>query len=265
MSLGGSARLSLMRFVTDSGIEVPIVTTEQMREIDRIAVDETGPNLFQMMENAGRNLALQAMELLGAKWNRASMIVLAGGGGNGGGGICAARHLANRGLDVTLCLSEPHRLRSVVEFQRKIFSSTQGREISLVDLSRQTPDFIVDALIGYGLASAPTGLTAELIQWANHSGAPILSLDVPSGIDSTTGHTPGDFIVAQCTMTLALPKSGLAPDKAGDLVLADIGVPRMTFERAGVPHASPFDNRFRVPLIRHEISSGFGSEQCGAE
>jgi len=48
-------------------------------------------------------------------------------------------------------------------------------------------------------------------------------------------------------------------------VLADIGVPRMTFERAGVPHASPFDNRFRVPLIRHEISSGFGSEQCGAE
>ena len=265
MSLGGSARLSLMRFVTDSGIEVPIVTTEQMREIDRIAVDETGPNLFQMMENAGRNLALQAMELLGAKWNRASMIVLAGGGGNGGGGICAARHLANRGLDVTLCLSEPHRLRSVVEFQRKIFSSTQGREIRIADLSRQTPDLIIDALIGYGLASAPVGLTAELIRWANHSGAPILSLDVPSGIDSTTGHTPGDFIVAQCTMTLALPKSGLVPDKTGDLVLADIGVPRMTFERAGVPHASPFDNRFRVPLIRHEISSGFGSEQCGAE
>jgi len=71
--------------------------------------------------------------------------------------------------------------------------------------------------------------------------------------------------VAQCTMTLALPKSGLISDKAGDLVLADIGVPRTTFERAGVPHASPFDNRFRVPLIRHEISSGFGSEQCGAQ
>src|SRR5262252_6871963 len=99
-SLRGFAPTSRMRCVTDSGIEVPVVTTEQMREIDRIAVDETGPNLFQMMENAGRNLALQAMEVLGAKWSRASMIVLAGGGGNGGGGICAARHLANRGLNV---------------------------------------------------------------------------------------------------------------------------------------------------------------------
>ena len=254
----GSAHPLLMRCVTDTGIEVPVVSTEQMRKIDRIAVEETGPNLFQMMENAGRNLALQAIEVLGAKWNRASMIVLAGGGGNGGGGICAARHLANRGLDVSLCLSEPLRLGPVVDFQRKIFSSTPGREISIADLRRQTPDLIVDALIGYGLESAPAGLTTELIRWANYSGAPILALDVPSGIDSTTGHTPGDFIAARWTMTLALPKSGLVPDKTGDLVLADIGIPRATFERVGMPHASPFDNRFRVPLIRHETSVGLG-------
>ena len=246
----GSAHPSLMRCVTDSGIEVPVVTTEQMRKIDRIAVEETGPNLLQMMENAGRNLALQAMEVLGTQWNRASMIVLAGGGGNGGGGICAARHLANRGLDVTLCLSEPHRLGPVVELQRKIFNSTQGREIGIGDLQRQTPDLIVDALIGYGLQAAPAGLTADLIRWANGSGAPILALDVPSGVDSTTGLTPGAFIRARWTMTLALPKSGLLPEKTGDLVLADIGIPRATFERIGVPYTSPFGNRFRVPLTR---------------
>src|SRR5262249_62008450 len=75
-----------LRWVTDAGIEVPVVTTEQMREIDRIAINETGPNLFQMMENADRNLALQVLDILGSKWNRASVIVLAGGGGNGGGG-----------------------------------------------------------------------------------------------------------------------------------------------------------------------------------
>ncbi len=88
----------VMRWFTDSGIAVPVVTTDQMREIDRIAIDETGPNLFQMMENAGRNIALQVMEILGVRRNTAKAIVLAGGGGNGGGGICAARYLANRDL-----------------------------------------------------------------------------------------------------------------------------------------------------------------------
>ncbi len=238
------------RWFTDSAIEVPIVTTEQMREIDRVAVEQTGPNLFQMMENAGRNLALQVMEILGATWNRAAIIVLAGSGGNGGGGICAARHLANRGANVMLCLAEPHRLGAVPALQRRIFNSAAGTEIGIAGLERHARDLIVDALIGYGLASAPAGLTADLIRWANQSGAPILALDVPSGVDSTTGLTPGDFIRARWTMTLALPKSGLAPEKTGDLVLADIGIPRATFDRAGVTYVAPFGDRFRVPLSR---------------
>jgi len=68
----------------------------KMREVDRVAMDETGPNLFQMMENAGRNLAELAFEKIGEGWRNAKIVVLAGTGGNGGGGICAARHLANR-------------------------------------------------------------------------------------------------------------------------------------------------------------------------
>ena len=91
-------------FFTDTGIKVPSVTTAQMIEVDRVAMEETGPNLFQMMENAGRNLALQAIDCLGTRWQKANIIVLAGSGGNGGGGICGARHLANRGAKVTLCL-----------------------------------------------------------------------------------------------------------------------------------------------------------------
>jgi hypothetical protein len=67
-------------------MEVPAVTAEQMREVDRVAMQETGPNLFQMMENAGRNLAALSMELLGNGWQQASYLVLAGSGGNGGGG-----------------------------------------------------------------------------------------------------------------------------------------------------------------------------------
>jgi NAD(P)H-hydrate epimerase len=243
-----------IQWFTDSGIAVPVVNTEQMREIDRIAIEETGPNLFQMMENAGRNLALQVMEVLGVRRNTAKVIVLAGTGGNGGGGICAARHLANRAVDVKLCLSAVERLGAVEIFQRKVFTSALGMEISLADVWREAPDLIVDALIGYGLKSAPADSVEQLIRWANGTGAPILALDVPSGVDSTTGATPGEFIAARWTMTLALPKSGLVPEKTGHLTLADIGIPPETYRRASVPYTAPFDARFRVPLIRRSDS-----------
>lgn len=94
-------------FFTATGVEVPAFTADQMREIDRIAMEETGPNLFQMMENAGRNLALLAIEFLGQDWTNSRVVVLAGEGGNGGGGICAARHLANRDIQVRLCCRTP--------------------------------------------------------------------------------------------------------------------------------------------------------------
>jgi len=239
-----------MRYVTDSGIEVPAVTTDQMREIDRVATEETGPNLFQMMENAGRNLAMQTIEVLGARWKGGRVVVLAGGGGNGGGGICAARHLANRGIDVRLCLADPGRLGPVPAFQRKIFASTPGTEIDIARVEDGACDVILDALIGYGLRSAPAGPVAALIRWANRAGAPILALDVPSGVDATTGDAPGDFVRTRWTMTLALPKTGLGPDKAGEVILADLGIPEQTYRRAGVPYRTPFDARFLVPLNR---------------
>ena len=88
------------RFITDNGIEVPAVTREQMVEVDRVAIEDTGPNLLQMMENAGRNLAEQALSSLGDSWREANIVVLAGSGGNGGGGICGARHLANHGAQM---------------------------------------------------------------------------------------------------------------------------------------------------------------------
>ena len=234
------------RFVTEGGVRVAAVTAETMREIDRLAVHETGPNLFQMMENAGRSLAMHALDVLGARWRHSLVVVLAGGGGNGGGGICAARHLANRDVDVILVLSDPDRLGEVPAAQRKIFASTRGREGAT---STATPDLILDALIGYGLREAPRGRTAELIAWANASEAPVVSLDVPSGMDATTGNRPGVSVQPNSTLTLALPKTGLvvAPGR-GDLWLADLGIPRATFERAGVAYVDPFGPHYRVRL-----------------
>lgn len=238
------------RFFTESGVEVPALTTEQMREVDRIAIEETGPNLYQMMENAGRNLATLAILLLGKGWQKAKVVVLAGSGGNGGGGVCAARHLANRNVKVYLCLANSERLSEVPAFQRKVFQFTCGEEVDISDLRYQHVDLVLDALIGYGLQSAPRGTVQKLMQWARESDAPILSLDVPSGLDSTTGETHGDYIQATWTMTLALPKTGLLSDKIGKLYLADIGIPEETFRRVNPNYSSPFNGDFIVELKR---------------
>jgi len=220
-----------------------------MREIDWIAVEETGPNLYQMMENAGRNLAETTVEMLGLDWRGMQTVILAGTGGNGGGGICAARHLANRGLDVRLALTSVEKLREVPAYQRKIFLSTGGKEVGHRELMLLSPDLIIDAVIGYSLHAAPRGAAVDLIRWANECGAPILSLDVPSGTDATSGERPGEFIRADRTLSLALPKTGLASTPAGDLFLADLGIPVAAYNRAGVDYSSPFDERYVIPIF----------------
>ncbi len=239
----------MQKFYTETGIHVPAVSAGQMQEIDRIAMEQTGPNLFQMMENAGRNLAELTIKLLGDHWNKARILVIAGTGGNSGGGICAARHLSNRNAQVNLCLTNASGLAEVTAFQRKVFHSTFGHEIGTYQLNDDSYDFVIDALIGYSLKGPPTGITLELIQWANQAGAPILSLDLPSGIDANDGSALGEFIHSGWTMTLALPKLGLLKGKTGHLFLADIGIPVSVYRKLGLNYASPFEDSYIVPLI----------------
>ncbi len=240
-----------LRYFTDTGIEVPAVTTEQMIEVDRVTIEDTGPNLLQMMENTGRNLAQQAIVSLGETWRRANIVVLAGNGGNGGGGICAARHLANRGAQVRLCLVSPDRLGAAGRWQRHIYQATPGREVPIHSLtsSNEPVDIILDALIGDSLREAPRGNALGLIKWADGAGTPILAQDIPSGVNATTGETPGEYINARWTLTLALAKTGLLPEHTGHLVLADIGIPpgAYAWETLKLPYTPPFEERFLVP------------------
>ena len=235
-------------FVSDAGVEVPAVSAAQMREVDRIATEESGPNLFQMMENAGRNLASLSIQLLTPVWHDALVVVLSGPGGNGGGGICAARHLANHGAKVWLCLADTEHLDSAPAYQRKVFASTPGTEVDSKQLIDTRPDLIVDALLGYSLGGAPRGRAAQLIEWANATKAPILALDLPSGLDATTGNVPGAVITPRWTMTVALPKTGLLTERVGELYLADIGIPPAVYQRVKLLYRTPFDHRYRVPI-----------------
>ncbi len=205
------------------------LTEEQMREVDRAMIEDLHIGLVQMMENAGRNLADVALRCFTAT----TAVVLAGSGGNGGGGLVAARHLANRGAAVTIVLSHPDSAMSpVAALQLDI-----ARRIGIAVLDEPPDaDLVIDALIGYSLRGDPRGRSAELIAWANHQPAPVLALDTPSGLDVTSGRAASPCVQATVTMTLALPKIGLlkAPEHVGELLVADISVPRLVYERMGI-------------------------------
>ena len=227
-------------FELKSGAQVPSVTVNQMREVDRLMIMDFHIDLVQMMENAGRNLA----DLACTEFKPQTVTVLAGPGGNGGGGLVAARHLHNRGIQVGVVLTN-QKLDTVSAHQLDI-SSRMGIPV----LERPLPtDLVIDAMIGYGLKGEPLKRTADLIQWANDRDSPILALDTPSGLDLTTGQVALSCIRATATMTLALPKVGLADaDVAGNIYLADISVPHLLYERMKISVPNIFETAHVVEL-----------------
>ncbi len=212
--------------------DVPYLTTEQMIEVDRAMIDDFGIDLVRMMENVGRNLAHLARErFLDGDPRGKRVVVLAGSGGNGGGALVAARRLHGYGAAVEAFLTRPD-VTSVPAAQLAILREI-GVLTSVGVVPSGAPDLIIDGLIGYSLQGNPRGATADLISWANESSAPVLSLDTPSGLDTSTGVVFEPAIAAEATMTLALPKKGLqeATQLVGELYLADISVPTELYAR----------------------------------
>lgn len=242
-----------LTFTTAAGQKIAPITVPVMREIDRLAVTETGPNLYQMMENAGRNLAELTLSQLGENRHQPQVLVLAGPGGNGGGGLCAGRHLANRGLSVSYALSDRASMTDVAARQLELLVLAGGRETDPSTPGSAAPDIVLDALIGYSLRGAPSGMAAELIDWLNASRHRVISLDVPSGVDAGTGETPGVYVRPSVTLTLAWPKTGLLPELTGELWLGDLGIPPAVYTRAGVAgFVSPFTGGYLVRLTAGE-------------
>jgi len=237
-----------MIFRTEDGIVVPSVTADQMREVDRIAVEEFGLGILQMMENAGRNLAENVIDLVGETGG--DVAILAGGGGNGGGGLCCARHLHNRGFRVWVVLDrEAAMLKGAARNQLRILraAGVQPADPSQARNALDRAQIVVDALIGYSLRGAPRGRAAELIDLCNERAARVISLDVPSGLDATSGQAPGQVVRPDRTLTLALPKTGLR-SVPGELYLADIGIPPEVYQQLGLTVKPPFGGRYWVRL-----------------
>ncbi|WP_123533353.1 NAD(P)H-hydrate epimerase [Halosimplex salinum] len=230
-------------FETGQGQSVTAVTAEEMRAVDRVAVETFGLGLLQMMENAGRNIASHVRER-----GREGVTVLAGNGGNGGGGLCAARHLANREIPVSVVLDrDPDDLDGAARSQYDTLAAmgvpVGGGPDALTDSDAAV---VVDALVGYGLEGPLRGTPADLLRAVDEDST-VVSLDVPSGLNATTGERAGVVADSDSVVTLALPKTGLAGLDA-DLVLADIAVPSGVYEAFDIPYANPFRDGYRVSL-----------------
>jgi len=204
------------------------LTAEEMADADKEAIESYGIDVLALMENAGVATAHLAKKMLGEVQDR-KVHCLVGRGNNGGDGLVAARHLYNWGADVEVILAgERSDLRDVPARQMAIVEK-MGIPVVGAEAESEKARLLIDALLGYGSRGDPREPVASAIRNANDSKIPILAVDIPSGLDATTGE-PGDpAIIAQSTVTFGLPKTGFLNPKArryvGELYLADISMP----------------------------------------
>ena len=212
------------------------LTRDEVRAIDRRAIEEFGVPGAVLMENAGRGAA-EVLLSLGA---RGPVVVCCGKGNNGGDGFVIARHLDNRGVPVRVLLfAKPDELTGDAAINCEIVRRSGvplevrgGQPVDVESLRRElaAAGWVVDALFGTGLAGAVRPPFDRVIAAINASGAQVLAVDIPSGLDCDTGAPLGPTVRAQHTVTFVAPKTGFAETTArawlGTVHVVDIGAPR---------------------------------------
>jgi hydroxyethylthiazole kinase-like uncharacterized protein yjeF len=201
-----------------------------MRRLDERAIVKFGIPALCLMENAGWAVADEAIAMLGRK---KKVLILCGAGNNGGDGFVAARHLLNKGLAPVVLFSgdagrmkEPAAINygSIRRLKIKVLKPTPRVLASLKQY-----DLIIDAFYGIGLSFDLGGLCYQIVEAVNASGVPVLAVDIPSGLDATTGKVRGICVKAKRTVTFAFAKKGMfitdGPKHTGKVIVADIGIP----------------------------------------
>jgi len=224
------------------------LTRDEVRGIDARAADEFGMNTLVLMENAGRGAAdlFRDLSFEGEGAAPPRVLILCGPGNNGGDGGVVARHLDSWGYDVRVVwFADPARLRGDAAAQWGILDRSGIDQAHWHDETPDTPDrldrliagadWVIDALLGTGLTRPVEGLLRLVIEAVNRSGKPVLSLDLPSGLDADQGVPLGVAVRARVTATFVAPKLGFGnPDAlahTGGCLVVGIGVPRKLLER----------------------------------
>jgi len=219
------------------------VTREQIRELDRIAIEEFGIPGVVLMENAGKAVVDEVAKQLP---NDGVVAILCGRGNNGGDGFVVARHLHNREVEVHTSLACPlekarlggdasTNLEILLKMGLTISQVLTPEGVESLVRSLGSVDVIVDALLGTGLAGEVRQPMRQLIDEVNGLGVPVIAVDIPSGLDCDEGTVLGSAIKATKTVTFALPKVGFlrrpAREHLGELIVADISIPQKAVER----------------------------------
>ena len=242
-----------------------LLTTAEMAEADRLTIAGGVPGI-DLMENAGRAVADAAGGLLGRR-----VVVVAGPGNNGGDGFVAARHLAERGYIVRVSfVGDVKRLKGDAALAAKRWS---GKVEQASPTSLANCDIVIDALFGAGLDRDAEGLPRAMIEAMNATAIPVVAVDLPSGVNGTTGAVMGAAIKAARTVTFFRRKTGhlLLPGRlhCGTIQVADIGIPAAVL---GTIKPSAFANRpalwsrsFPVPRVGgHKYLRGHAVVVSGA-
>ncbi|MBI2607869.1 MAG: NAD(P)H-hydrate epimerase [Candidatus Doudnabacteria bacterium] len=212
-------------------------TAKQMEKLDRLAVN-SGLEILQMMELAGWHAASLFRLLKIPK--TAKIAVIAGKGNNGGGGLSAARFLANAGLKVKVILADSnlnvnarHHLKLLRNSRIPLLPFTKNKQQAAKII--EDSDVLVDAIFGYHLKGTVRNPVAEIIKSINRSRGRKLALDLPSGMDATTGQCASICVEADITLSLALPKTGFKTGSgkklAGQIFVADLGIPKYLYDQ----------------------------------
>jgi len=231
-----------------------VVTSQQMREIDRKAIEENNLSGLILMENAGLRI-FQSLKNIYPGLRLKKVIVFAGSGNNGGDGFVVARHLYNYGVKVKVFLLAPfnktkgeagENLNTINKMGVELIE-TETTKLEEIQEAIQNSDLIIDAILGTGLQGKVTGLKAKVIDLINITNKEVVAIDVPSGLNADSGKIEGPCIKATHTITLALPKIGLllfpGASYAGKVTVEDIGIPSYLLK----------NNKIKTNMVTKEI------------
>lgn len=240
-----------------------IVDSATMRRLDETAIKRYGIPGLILMENAGRGVAEIIERDFGGltgggkslPYEGKRVSIFAGKGNNGGDGFVVARHLLNKGFKVGVyLLTKPRDVKGDAKTNLSIWEKMGGEIVSIVSkkslerhrVNIRHSNLIVDAIFGTGLSAEVKGFYRDVIEFINNLNKPVVSVDIPSGLDASNGRVLGSCVKATITATMAIPKIGLViypgVDYAGRVEAVDIGMPRELLE----------DEKIRWELLDNE-------------